>query len=77
MTNSNNIEKGQWYRLPSGQMVEVCGVVKVIVPATFTHEVTLRYLDADGAMSPNDFQLSLEFLQTRSERVRVAPPVVA
>ena len=77
MTESHNIEKGQWYRLSTGNVVEVCCISKVEVPATFRHEVTLRYLNADGAMSPNDFQVSLEFMKARSERVRVAPPVVA
>ena len=72
----SGIEKGQWYRLTSGKIVEVCCILKVEVPATFTHEVTLRYVDSNGAMSPNDFQVSLGFMQARTERVRVAPPIL-
>lgn len=65
------VSKGQWFRLPSGKVVEVCGT-----KGPRHVEVVLRYLDDDGAMAPGEFQLSLEFLLKHGKRVVVAPPVL-
>ncbi|MCY1166573.1 hypothetical protein D9M73_65150 [compost metagenome] len=74
--------KGQWFKLPSGKTAEVCGLAQVRMPMTdqdreprFSTEVTLRFLNNDGAMAPGEFVLSLEFLLKHGVRVVVAPPV--
>lgn len=74
-----DVVKGQWYRLPSKRVAEVCHSREVRLPLRDTDtlprvatEVTLRFLDDDGAMAPGEFQLSLEFILKHCARVRVA-----
>ena len=74
--------KGPWYRMPSGQTAEVCCQQEVLQPMQdgdtkpmFVTEVTLRYLNTDGAMSAGEFYLKLNFLLKHGKRVNVAPPI--
>ncbi|MEO8021099.1 hypothetical protein [Polaromonas sp.] len=61
------VEKGQWFRLPSGKTAQVCRIVGGKAP-----EVVIRYLDNDGAMAAGEFQMTLAFLLTHGKRVKVA-----
>ena len=58
------VTKGQWFRLPSAKLVQVCAINGDRHP-----EVVLRYLDAEGAMAPGEFQLSLQFMLKHTRRV--------
>ena len=76
-------KKGNWYRMPSGQTAEVCGLKEVLQPVQdgdtkpmFVTEVTLRYLNTDGAMAAGEFYLKLNFLLKHGKRVHVAPPIL-
>lgn len=77
------VKKGDWYRMPLGQTAEVCGVQEVRQPMQdgdtkpmFVTEVTLRYLNTDGAMAAGEFHLKLNFLLKHGRRVNVAPPIL-
>lgn len=81
---SESVVKGQWWRLPSGQVVEIRRVRMLdlplpvdaapgTTPAEFA-EAVIRYLNNDGAMAPGEFHLSCAFLTKRATRVKVAPP---
>ena len=77
------VKKGDWYRMPSGQTAEVCSQQEVLQPMQdgdtkpmFVTEVTLRYLNTDGAMAAGEFYLKLTFLLKHGKRVNVAPPIV-
>lgn len=78
------VVKGNWFRLPSGNVAEVCRLKLVRVPRQdgdrgpgLATEVALRFLDADGAMAPGEFTLSLTFITTYCRRVEVAPAAAA
>lgn len=75
--------KGDWLKLPSGKVVEVRRLNLVRMPRKdgdkgprLATEVTLRFLNADGAMAPGEFALSLTFINTHCKRVAVAPAAV-
>lgn len=78
------VEKGQWFTLPLGRTAEVCGfglergqALRDGVLVEVEHpNVSLRYLDDDGAMEPTDFRLRLDFLAKNGRRVLVAPAVL-
>lgn len=76
------VAKGEWYRLPSGRVAEVCRIeVAVIEPPegnpdqtpVTVEEPVVRLLNKDGAMGPSEFSLSLAFLAKHAARVKVTP----
>lgn len=77
---STAVKRGDWFLLSSGKVAEVCRLKMVRVPRqdgdrgpALATEVALRFLDADGAMAPGEFTLSLSFITLHCKRVEVAP----
>lgn len=56
--------RGDWLRLPSGHIVEVCKIMGESSP-----DVSLRYLDDDGVMATGDFIVKLSWLVANSKNV--------
>ena len=74
------VEKGQWYQMPSGKLVQVCKLETIRAPMKDgdtspqqTVEVTLRFLNDDGAMAPGKFVLDESFIAKHCKRIHVAP----
>lgn len=62
--NEIKVIKGQWLRLPSGRLVQVCKIIGDHNP-----QVSLRYLDDDGVMATGDFLVLLTWLVVHARRV--------
>lgn len=61
----HGLELYQWWRLPSGQVVEVRRIEGVSAP-----ECVVRNLNDDGEMASGEYSLTLRFLVTRAKRVK-------
>ncbi|WP_017760682.1 hypothetical protein [Pseudacidovorax intermedius] len=55
-----------WWKLPSGQVVELRKISGEHNP-----EVVVRNVNSDGEMAQGEYNLSLRFLVTRAKRVEV------
>lgn len=56
--------RGDWLRLPSGALVEVCKTRE-----TYNPEVTVRYVDSDGVRSTGCFLLKMTFLLKHAKKI--------
>lgn len=55
----------QWWKLPSGQVVELRRIV-----GQHTPECVVRNINADGEMAPGEYVLTLRFLVAHGRRVK-------
>lgn len=55
----------QWWKLPSGQVVEVRRIVGAGTP-----ECVVRNVNTDGEMAAGEYSLTLRFLVTRAKKVK-------
>lgn len=61
----HGLELYQWWKLPSGQVVEVRRIVGTSAP-----ECVVRNLNDDGEMASGEYNLTLRFLVTRAKKVK-------
>lgn len=55
----------QWWKLPSGQVVEVRRILGTSAP-----ECVVRNVNEDGEMAAGEYCLTLRFLVTRAKKVK-------
>lgn len=55
-----------WWELPSGRLVSIRKITGVSRP-----ELTVRYIDENGAMLPGEFFISMAFLAAHGQRIAV------
>lgn len=55
----------QWWKLPSGQIVELRRIVGQHNP-----EVVVRNVNENGEMAPGEYQLALRFLVNHGQKVK-------
>lgn len=74
------VKKGQWFLLPNGKVAQVCSLATVRAPMQdgdraprLVVEVTIRFLNTDGAMAPGELVLAESFIAKHCKRVHVAP----
>lgn len=62
MSAPEDFKRDDWLTLPSGKLVSVRGMSQ-------SGDVTLRYVNDDGALANGEFQMGLKFLQDRAKKV--------
>jgi len=65
-THRPDVSLYSWWKLPSGQVVELRRILGTHAP-----EVVVRNVNDDGEMAAGEYNLTLRFLVTRCARVRV------
>lgn len=55
-----------WWRLPSGKLISIRKITGVSRP-----ELTVRYVDDNGALHPGEFFISMAFLAAHGTRIAV------
>jgi len=66
MTKTQAPRLFDWWQLPSGKLISIRKITGVSRP-----ELTVRYINDDGAMEPGEFFISMAFLAAHGKRIAV------